>query len=71
MLDRFFFFLLQLSRIHLSKCRIRFPYPLQWGIPNVDAGHVFMMMAAVFVSLVEVYILLPMFNLIFWIYSLT
>uniref|UniRef100_M1CFL6 Nucleobase ascorbate transporter n=1 Tax=Solanum tuberosum TaxID=4113 RepID=M1CFL6_SOLTU len=32
---------------------IRFPYPLQWGIPNVDAGHVFMMMAAVFVSLVE------------------
>ncbi|TMX04980.1 hypothetical protein EJD97_003765 [Solanum chilense] len=32
---------------------IRFPYPLQWGIPNVDAGQVFMMMAAVFVSLVE------------------
>ncbi|PHT98251.1 Nucleobase-ascorbate transporter 4 [Capsicum chinense] len=32
---------------------IRFPYPLQWGIPNVDVGQVFLMMAAVLVSLIE------------------
>nr|XP_033513122.1 nucleobase-ascorbate transporter 4-like isoform X2 [Nicotiana tomentosiformis] len=32
---------------------IRFPYPLQWGTPNVDAGDVFLMLAAAFVSLIE------------------
>ncbi|XP_059313890.1 nucleobase-ascorbate transporter 4 [Lycium ferocissimum] len=32
---------------------IRFPYPLQWGTPNVDVGQVFLMTAAVFVSHVE------------------
>ncbi|XP_070027386.1 nucleobase-ascorbate transporter 4 isoform X2 [Nicotiana sylvestris] len=32
---------------------IRFPYPWQWGTPNVDAGEVFLMLAAAFVSLVE------------------
>ncbi|OIT26257.1 nucleobase-ascorbate transporter 4 [Nicotiana attenuata] len=44
---------------------IRFPYTLQWGTPNVDAGEVFLMLAAAFVSLIEVYIQLKMFRLIF------
>ena len=38
--------------IHL--CRIKIPYPLQWGAPSFDAGHAFGMMAAVLVSLIEV-----------------
>ncbi|OIT00449.1 nucleobase-ascorbate transporter 4 [Nicotiana attenuata] len=32
---------------------IRFPYPLQWGTLNADAGEVFLMLAAPFVSLIE------------------
>ncbi|XP_071691681.1 nucleobase-ascorbate transporter 4-like isoform X2 [Rutidosis leptorrhynchoides] len=32
---------------------IRFPYPLQWGQPTLHAGDTFVMLAAVFVSLVE------------------
>jgi len=35
-------------------CRIKIPYPLEWGAPTFDAGHSFGMMAAVLVSLVEV-----------------
>ena len=38
----------------LSSRRIKIPYPLQWGAPTFDAGHAFGMMAAVFVSLIEV-----------------
>lgn len=37
--------------------RIRFPYPLQWGTPSVDVGEAFVMLAAAFVSIVEVEIL--------------
>lgn len=36
-------------------CRIRIPYPFQWGAPTFDAGETFAMMATVFVGLVEVY----------------
>lgn len=36
------------------RCRIKIPYPLQWGAPTFDAGHAFGMMAAVLVSLIEV-----------------
>lgn len=36
--------------------RFKFPYPLQWGAPTFDAGHTFAMMAAVLVSLIEVYL---------------
>ncbi|KAM7470510.1 hypothetical protein LguiA_008693 [Lonicera macranthoides] len=32
---------------------IKFPYPFQWGRPKVNAGDTFVMMAAVFVSLIE------------------
>lgn len=42
----------------LLLCRIKIPYPLQWGAPTFDAGHAFGMMAAVLVSLIEV-VLLP------------
>lgn len=35
-------------------CRIRVPYPFQWGRPTVDAGDTFAMMAACFVAVVEV-----------------
>jgi len=35
-------------------CRIRVPYPFQWGAPTFDAGEAFAMMMASFVSLVEV-----------------
>lgn len=38
-----------------TDCRIRIPYPFQWGAPTFDAGEVFAMMAASFVALVEVY----------------
>lgn len=34
-------------------CRIRVPYPFQWGAPTFDAGEAFAMMAASFVALVE------------------
>lgn len=34
--------------------RIRVPYPFQWGAPTFDAGDVFAMMMASFVTLVEV-----------------
>jgi len=39
-------------------CRIRVPYPFQWGAPTFDAGETFAMMAASLVALVEVYLLL-------------
>ena len=35
-------------------CRIRIPYPFQWGAPTFEAGEAFAMMAASFVALVEV-----------------
>lgn len=35
-------------------CRIRVPYPFQWGAPSFDAGEAFAMMMASFVALVEV-----------------
>ncbi|XP_068668877.1 nucleobase-ascorbate transporter 1-like isoform X2 [Aristolochia californica] len=31
----------------------KFPYPLQWGAPTFNAGHIIAMMAAVLVSLIE------------------
>ncbi|CAN1334642.1 Nucleobase-ascorbate transporter 6 [Linum perenne] len=34
-------------------CRIRVPYPFQWGAPSFDAGEAFAMMMASFVALVE------------------
>lgn len=34
--------------------RFKFPYPLQWGPPTFAAGHSVAMMAAVFVSMIEV-----------------
>lgn len=37
--------------------RIRFPYPWQWGTPTVQVGEAFVMLAAAFVSIVEVEIL--------------
>lgn len=43
--------------IFIRICRIKIPYPLQWGVPIFDAGHAFGMMAAVMVSLVEVFLL--------------
>ena len=39
--------------VHVG-CRIRVPYPFQWGAPTFDAGEAFAMMAVSFVSLVEV-----------------
>lgn len=39
---------------HFHECRIKIPYPLQWGPPTFNAGHAFGMMAAVLVSLIEV-----------------
>lgn len=35
-------------------CRIKVPYPFQWGGPTFNAGDVFAMMAASFASLIEV-----------------
>lgn len=35
-------------------CRIRVPYPFQWGGPSFDAGDAFAMMAASLVALIEV-----------------
>ena len=35
-------------------CRIRVPYPFQWGAPSFHAGESFAMMATSFVALVEV-----------------
>jgi len=35
-------------------CRIRVPYPFQWGAPTFDASEAFAMMMASFVALVEV-----------------
>ena len=43
-------------------CRIRVPYPFQWGAPTFDAGEAFAMMAASFVALVEVCLLLCFSN---------
>lgn len=40
--------------LSVTMCRIKIPYPLQWGAPSFDAGHAFGMMAAVLVSLIEV-----------------
>ena len=39
---------------HNFICRIRVPYPFQWGAPTFDAGEAFAMMAASFAALVEV-----------------
>lgn len=52
-------------------CRIRFPWPLQWGPPTFDAGHTFGIMAGALAALVEVNIspdplLLPVFTSVFW-----
>lgn len=44
--------------IVLHFLRIRVPYPFQWGAPTFDAGEAFAMMAASFVALVEVCVLL-------------
>ncbi|CAA7410248.1 unnamed protein product [Spirodela intermedia] len=43
------------DRAHLisSAPWIKIPYPLQWGAPTFNAGHVFGMMGAVLVSLIE------------------
>lgn len=35
-------------------CRIRVPYPFQWGAPTFDAGEAFAMMMTSFIALVEV-----------------
>lgn len=43
-----------MNLICLWTCRIRFPYPFQWGRPTVNASDVLIMGAAVFVALVEV-----------------
>lgn len=40
--------------ILVSCCRIRVPYPFQWGAPTFDAGEAFAMMLTSFVALVEV-----------------
>ena len=46
----------------MGECRIRVPYPFQWGAPTFDAGEAFAMMAASFVALVEVsLIFMPFF----------
>ena len=42
--------------------RFKFPYPLQWGPPTFSAGHSFAMMAAVLVSMVEVFLLLKVWE---------
>ena len=39
--------------------RFVFPYPLQWGPPKFFAGHIFAVMSAVIVSMVEVSLLIP------------
>ncbi|MQL98011.1 hypothetical protein Taro_030711, partial [Colocasia esculenta] len=41
------------SHLIFSAPWIKIPYPLQWGAPTFNAGHVFGMMAAVLVSLIE------------------
>jgi hypothetical protein len=38
----------------ITFCRIRVPYPFQWGAPTFDAGESFAVMVAAFVALVEV-----------------
>ena len=43
-----------LKQPKFPSCRIRIPYPFQWGAPTFDAGEAFAMMAASFVALVEV-----------------
>ena len=47
--------------VHVG-CRIRVPYPFQWGAPTFDAGEAFAMMAVSFVALVEVWLLLLYFR---------
>lgn len=42
----------------LNHCRVRVPYPFQWGGPTFDAGDVFGVMTAAFASLIEVSFLL-------------
>lgn len=37
-----------------NMCRIRVPYPFQWGGPTFDAGDAIAMGAAALVALVEV-----------------
>ncbi|KAK1393014.1 hypothetical protein POM88_012070 [Heracleum sosnowskyi] len=39
--------------MHVLSCRIRVPYPFQWGAPTFDAGEAFAMMAASLVALIE------------------
>lgn len=47
-------FLLELLSFYIAICRVRVPYPFQWGRPTFNAGDVFAMMAASFVAIVEV-----------------
>lgn len=41
----------------IAGCRIRFPYPFQWGRPTLNVGNGFAMMAAALVSMIEVRII--------------
>jgi len=50
--------------MELWVCRIRVPYPFQWGAPSFDAGEAFAMMMASFVALVEVCILPFIYSLL-------
>jgi hypothetical protein len=35
-------------------CRVRVPYPFQWGRPDFNAGDTFAIMASAFVAIIEV-----------------
>lgn len=48
-------FLWELKLFYIAICRIRVPYPLQWGRPTFNAGDAFAMMASGFVAVVEVW----------------
>lgn len=47
-------------------CRIKIPYPFQWGGPTFDAGEAFAMMAASFASLIEVVCCIMFLSLIIY-----
>lgn len=47
-------FMWELKLFYIGICRIRVPYPLQWGRPTFNAGDALAMMAASFVAIVEV-----------------
>lgn len=51
---RFLYLISYLDLFYYSMCRIRFPYPFQWGRPTVNVSDVVVMTAAAFVSLIEV-----------------